>query len=154
MIKDLLQWINEYKAKTGEEFYFLPKFTTWYLPDRGFCQWTALDDDKTIVVWNLCHDGRFWRDALECVAMQFGYDRIMTTCILPIKAYIRYWGWEIMQDFEKDGMHRYICRDKVGREIVCTPKKINDDNTISYFVAHELRRKYKPWKNGDERGVE
>ncbi len=151
MRKELLGWIQEYEEKTKEKFYVLPEFTLWYIPERGFCQWRAMDKDKTILCWNLCHDAKFWRDALECVALQWGYDRIMTTCILPIKAYIRYWGWEIMQTFKKDGMYRYICKDKQDREVVITPKSVNEDGTVNYFVTNELRRKYKPWKNYDER---
>ena len=150
--KDLLAWIQEYEAKTGDTFSFLPGFTTWYLPDRGFCQWKPMEEEKTILCWNLCHDAKFWRDSLECLALQFGYERIMTVCILPIKAYIRYWGWKIQQDFEKDGMHRYICKDLCGREIVITPKCVNDDGSVNYFVTNELRRQYKPWKSYDERG--
>lgn len=149
---DLMEWVKLYQEKTHDTIQSLPDFTVWWLPDRGFCQWTTLPDDKTILCWALCHDAKFWRDSLECVALQFGYDRIMTVCILPIKAYIRYWGWTIMQDFEKDGVHRYICKDKNGREVVCTPKSQNDDGTYNYFVTNELRRKYKPWKNYNERG--
>ncbi|MCQ5211190.1 hypothetical protein [Megasphaera massiliensis] len=148
--KELLAWIKEYERKTNDEFMFLPGFTTWYIPERGFCQWKGLDEDHAILCWNLCNDAKFWRDALECVALQFGYDRIITVCILPIKAYIRYWGWKIEQDFETNGVHRYICSDKNGREVVCTPKE-NDDGTIDYYVTNELRRQYKPWKNANER---
>lgn len=148
--KDLLEWIKIYEEKTGDKFQFLPGFTTWYLPDRGFCQWKDIQEDKAILCWNLCHDAKFWRDSLECVALQFGLDRIITVCILPIKAYIRYWGWKIRQDFVKNGIHRYICSDKCGREVVCTPKE-NDDGTIDYYVTNELKRLYKPWKNENER---
>lgn len=150
--KELLAWIQEFEAKTGDKFYYIPGFTTWYLPTRGFCQWKDMPEDKTILIWNVCHDAKFWRDSLECVAMQFGYDRLMTVCILPIKAYIRYWGWKIRQDFEKDGVHRYICSDAMGREVVCTPQSIGDDGSVNYYVTNELRRQYKPWKNYDERG--
>ena len=55
-----------------------------------------------------------------------------------------------MQDFDTNGVHRYICMDKQGREVVCTPKE-NDDGTIDYYVTNELRRPYKPWKNANER---
>ena len=61
--KDLLAWIKEYEAKTGDTFSFLPGFTTWYLPDRGFCQWKPMEEEKTILCWNLCHDAKFWRDS-------------------------------------------------------------------------------------------
>ncbi|AXB82594.1 hypothetical protein ACG98G_04770 [Megasphaera hexanoica] len=150
--RELLGWIQEYEKRTGDKFQALPGFTLWYLPDRGFCQWKPMDKNKTILCWSLCHDAKFWRDALECVALQFGYDRIMTVCILPIKAYIRYWGWKIEQDFVKDdGLHRYICSDKQGREVVITPKCVFKDGSVNYFVTNELRRKYKPWKNADER---
>ncbi len=149
--KSLLEWIREFERRTGDVYIPLQGFSTWYIPTRGFCQWKDMKEDKTILIWNLCHDAKFWRDALECVALQFGYERLMTICILPIKVYIRYWGWKIEQDFEKDGLHRYICSDAVGREVVCTPKDINDDGSINYIVTNELRRQYKPWKNFNER---
>lgn len=151
--KSLKEWIEEYKEKTGDDFDFLKGFTTWYLPDRGFCQFTLMPNSTTVMCWNLCHDAKFWRDAMECFALQNGYERIITVCILPIKAYIRYWGWKIQQDFEKDGLHRYICSDKSGREVVISPKNKNDDGTINYYVTNELIQKYKPWKTCDERGV-
>lgn len=109
-----------------------------------------MPENKAILCWNLCNDAHFWRDALECMGLQFGYDRIITICILHIKPYIRLWGWKIMQDFDTNGVHRYICMDKQGREVVCTPKE-NDDGTIDYYVTNELRRPYKPWKNANER---
>ena len=120
--KELSEWIRIYEEKTGDTFQALPGFTTWYLPDRGFCQWKPVPESRAVLCWNLCNDAHFWRDALECMVLQFGYDRIITICILP----------------------------KQGREVVCTPKE-NDDGTIDYYVTNELRRPYKPWKNANER---
>lgn len=150
--KSLLEWIQEYEQKTGDTFRYLDGFTTWYIPDRGFCQWKPLDEERTIFIYNLCNDAKFWRDALECHAMQYGYDRIMAICTRHILPYIKYWGWEIMQDFEKDGYHRYICKDKCGREIVISPKHLDsDDGSVVYWVNNELKRQYKPWENDNER---
>ena len=42
-------------------------------------------------------------------------------------------------------------KDKQDREVVITPKSVNEDGSVNYFVTNELRRKYKPWKNYDER---
>jgi hypothetical protein len=143
--RELGDYIKQYQEKTGCKFTFMPGFTTWYLPDRGFCQFKIIPETKTMFIYDTCNDARFWRDALECVCMQHGIDFIMTLCIRSILPYIRYFGWTIKQEFTKDGFKRYVCSDKQGREIVITAKHVDGRGKISYIVTQALRKQYKEW---------
>ncbi|MGE1061183.1 hypothetical protein NXG27_00835 [Megasphaera paucivorans] len=144
--KSLKDWIQEYEKGTGNKFECLKDFTLWYLPNRGFCQFTMLPNEKLIFIRDTCNDAHFWRDTMECLAHQYGYDFLMTLCIRHILPYIRYFGWTIEQKFTVNGFKRYICSDQENREIVITAKYVGVHGEIYYYVTQAMHKQYKKWK--------
>lgn len=140
--KSLKQWVDLYTKKTGDKVELLPGCKLVYLANRGFCIYHFDGDGKMIVAYEVCGDGMFWRDYCEILASELGAECIAALCTRPVKAYIRAFGWEILNDELVNGQHRYHCQDKIGRLVILTYKGTTEDGNPQYYVTHYLNKKY------------
>jgi len=151
--RTLAEWIAYYEESLGEKMDVPGGFEIYYLPERGFAFMRPVVDDsngvRTVFVYHVCGDARFWRDVAELMAMQNRLTAIITYCVREILPYIRFFHWQIMETYElgDDGsgrpMRRYVCRDMRGRRVVCTFHHVNDVNDKPvYTVSQELDHLY------------
>lgn len=137
--KSLKDWIKLYEEKTGDKAQLLDGYRLFYLAERGFATMKPDFEGRMMVVHETCGDGRFWRDYAEMIGAGLGFTAVGTICTRPILPYIRSFGWEILTDEEKDGKHRYLCQDSIGRKVVCTYMCDGDNGrppqywVVSYF---------------------
>lgn len=149
--KTLREWIEEYEAKTGDTYLVPDGFALYYLAERGFAIMMPDIKSRIMVVWQVCGDGRFWRDFGELKGLECGLESIATICTRPIKPYIRAFGWEILKEYEKDGQYRFLCQDQRGRKIIITQKTEGEEP--QYWVTHYFNEKaITSLKEGEENG--
>lgn len=131
------EYIALYERKTGDKFIPHPNFKLVYLPDRGFCEFKKDDETKMMMIYQLCGDGKFWRDMCEGLTRLLGWEHCGSICIRPIKPYIRFWGYEVVKERElAPGEIQYICRDKQGRDAQCTPAWRDDKGEwAAYYIT-------------------
>lgn len=141
--KSLNDWIKIYKDKTGDSFSLPMNYRLLYLAERGFATMKPDIEGKMMVVYQVCGDGKFFRDYAELMAAGMGLDCVGTICTRPIEPYIRSFGWEILSKTEINGQCRYRCQDSIGRLIICTYKCDGDteDRPPHYWVVHYLNQK-------------
>lgn len=135
MTKSFNEWVDEYEEKTGEEFTLPPGFSLYFLPERGFAQYRLVNG--LVIVYQLCGDILYWFDVGKMIAHMNGAKAVATVCILPIKAYIRLLRCHIVKDEEKDGKHRYVCKDSIGHKLICTYRS-TEEGTDTYFCTYYL----------------
>lgn len=138
----LEEYIAKYEKRTGEKFEPKIGFKLFYLPARGFCEYKIDTDKNMVMIYQLCGDGKFWRDYGLLLAQMTGCRYLGTICSRDnIKAYIRFWGYMI--DFEEvldGGLIRYHCKEKnTGKTGLCSPAWTEKENgKVSYFVTWEV----------------
>lgn len=133
-------YIKKYEKRTKEKFEPKHGFKLFYLPDRGFCEYKITDD--MVMIYQLCGDGKFWRDYGVLLAQLTGRKVIGTICIYKnIKAYIRFWGFKIVGSKNlADGLMKYYVEQKgTGKCGVCSPAWTDREKNIqAYFVTWEV----------------
>ena len=141
----LEEYIKKYEKKTKDKFKPKNGFKLFYLPDRGFCEigLTAVHADKSVmlVIYQLCGDGKFWRDYATLTAQNLNIKKIGSICIRKnVEAYIRFWGFKITKKEPlDDGSFIYYAENKDGKTARLAPVRIHDDpSRISYFVTWEV----------------
>lgn len=138
--KTLNDWIKKYEDKTKEKFESKKGFKLFYLPERGFCEYRVEND--MVMIYQLSGDGKFWRDFGLLLAQLTGCRHMGTICVRNnIKAYIRFWGYEIEQKERlPEGLVKYHCRQKeTGKTAVCSPAWTdNEKNLQAYFITWEV----------------
>lgn len=141
--KSLKQWVKLYEEKTKDRVELPYGYRLCYLAERGFCMLKPDVEGKMMVVYQVCGDGKFWRDYAELMAAAMGLECVGTICTREIEPYIRSFGWEILSMSEINGQRRYRCQDSIGRLIVCTYKSESDKegNPPHYWVTHYLNKK-------------
>jgi hypothetical protein len=141
--KSLAEWIKFYEDKADDTFEVPLGFRLYWLPERGFCSMKPDYDAKMLVIYQVCGDGKFWRDIAEVfVANALGLDTIASICTRAVSPYIRSFSWEIIEEQVKDGKLRFLCQDSVGRAVVLTHKCDGGDGADPhYWVTHYINRK-------------
>lgn len=147
-MKTLEEWIDRYEEKTGDEFMLPAGFQLWWLPERGFAEYRLVDG--ILVVYQLCGDIHFWYDLACLMAMQNKAACVSTIAALPIYAYLRLLRFEIMEEEERDGRKRFLCRDPLGRKVVATYRGTDDAGCDNYFVSAYMFEKYKGESHGEK----
>ena len=137
--KSFDEWVEYYEQKTGDKYKCPNGYRVYYLPERGYSQMCR--SGNMILVYGTCGDGQFWRDYAEVTANALGLDAIGTICTRPPLPYIRFWGWRIERMEEKDDFVRYYCKDKQGRRVILTPKHVEDNGDVTYWVTQYLKKK-------------
>nr|DAY12444.1 MAG TPA: hypothetical protein [Caudoviricetes sp.] len=150
--RTLAEWIEVYEKKTGDKFSVPKGYGLSYLAERGFAQMRLDYKTKMIVIYQVCGDGKFWRDYAELYAAGIGFECVATMCTRSIKPYIRAFGWKIEREYHCISSEsnpgkvesRYLCRDGLGRPIVITLCGYEDDGREDYWVTHYLNTKEAP----------
>lgn len=138
----LREWVKIYEEKTGDNFDLPEGYRLFYMAERGFA--SMKPDLKTglMVVYQVCGDGKFWRDYAELTfAVPMGLDAVCTICTRPIRPYIRGFGWEILDEQCKNGQYRFLCQDSTGRAVMITHKDVQGNGVPEYWVTHYCQRK-------------
>lgn len=95
----LKEWIKIYEEKTGDNFGVPNGYRLFYMAERGFASMKPDLKTRLMVVYQVCGDGKFWRDYAELTfAVPMGLDAVCTICTRPIRPYIRGFGWEILDE--------------------------------------------------------
>lgn len=142
--KSLKEWVTEYEEKTGDKFDVPVGFQLYWLPERGFASMKPDFEGKILVMWQVCGDGKFWRDTGELfVANAMNLECVAAICIRPIRPYIRAFNWEILDEQCVNEQYRFLCQDSAGRAIVITHKGEGNEKNPNpeYWVTHYIKRK-------------
>lgn len=138
----LKEWIKIYEEKTGDNFGLPEGYRLFYMAERGFASMKPDLKTRLMVVYQVCGDGKFWRDYAELTfAVPMGLDAVCTICTRPIRPYIRGFGWEILDEQCKDGQYRFLCQDSTGRAVMITHKDEQENGLPEYWVTHYCQRK-------------
>jgi len=114
------KWVEWYEKKTGDSFTLPEGYTVNYHPYRGMATFKPDIENKMLVVGYVIGDGRFWHDAIEMIAKQNGFRYIATICTRDVKAYIRFWKYKIVKQWDKDGQKRFLAKNRAGCYAVLT----------------------------------
>lgn len=140
--KSLKEWVELYEAKTGDKAEVPNGFCLFYLAERGFASMKFDLEGQMVIIYQTCGDGKFWRDFAEMKAVEYGLDCIGTICTRPIRAYIRAFGWEILDEEIDDNAHlRFLCQDSIGRPILISHKGYQDNAMPEYWVTQYCNKK-------------
>lgn len=140
----LEEYIKLYEKKTKDKFKPKDGFKLFYFPDRGFCEigvTTVYNGQKMMIIYQLCGDGKFWRDYATLTAQNLNIKKIGSICIRKnVEAYIRFWEFKITKKEPlDDGSFIYYAENKEGKAARLAPIRIHDDpSRISYFVTWEV----------------
>lgn len=138
----LKEWIKIYEDKTGDTFGIPEGYRFFYMAERGFASMKPDFKTRLMVVYQVCGDGKFWRDFAEMTfAVPLGLDAVCTICTRPIKPYIRGFGWEILDEQCKDGQYRFLCQDSSGRPVMITHKDVQENGLPEYWVTHYCHKR-------------
>lgn len=137
----LEEYIARYEKKTGETFTPKAGFKLFYLPDRGFCEIAVAGHIEMVQAYQMCGDGRFWRDYITLLAQSLNIKMAGTFCIRTnVKAYARFFGYKITKKEPlPDGSFIYLAEDERGSHARLSPVHMHDDpNKITYLVTWEV----------------
>ena len=134
----LAEWIAKYEQKTNDRFEPKDGFKLFYLPERGFCELRIDQDQQMVLLWQVCGDGRFWRDFAEGVGQIFGYRRFGTIGIrYGAKAYMRLFGFGVTgEETLPDGNKRYYGAGGRGT-CRCSPAWVQNGR-LAYYITWEV----------------
>jgi len=137
MNRTLDEWIARYNKKVSERFKRDERFALFYLPDKGFCELGVAPD--IVVLWQVCGDGRYWKNFAEDVARKFGKKVCATLCERKeIRAWIKLFGFKSTKTEERNGFKRYNCTGKNGAWGMMTEIEI-DGRRRAYQVTWEVK---------------
>lgn len=149
-IRSLKEWADFYTIKTNDIVNLLPGFRLYYLPNRGFATMKIDFEAKMLIIDQVAGDANFWRDMAEvCMAQANGLDVIATTCNRDLMAYMRLFDAEML-DAEKVSLEngtilsRYLFQDNIGRAVLASPRCINKQGKVEYWVTQYLKIKARP----------
>lgn len=149
-IRSLKEWADFYTIKTNDIVNLLPGFRLYYLPNRGFATMKIDFEAKMLIIDQVAGDANFWRDMAEvCMAQANGLDVIATTCNRDLMAYMRLFDAEML-DIESVGLEngtilsRYLFQDNIGRAVLASPRCINKQGKVEYWVTQYLKIKARP----------
>ena len=137
------EYIKWYEKKTGDTFTLPEGYVINYHERRGLMTVKADVKNSMLIVGYTIGDGRFWHDALEVMARMNGLRYIATRCTREVRAYIRFWRYRIVKEWDKDGQKRYLVQDRAGRYATLTywgkDEKTGADiyGVIQYMVPGE-----------------
>lgn len=132
-------WIEKYNKKAPEPFMRDEKFQLFYVPDKGVCE-IGMSDDMLILRCLSTSNVFYWKNAAEDIARKVGIKIIGTWCVRrEIMAYIRLFGYRIIKTEElEDGLNRYRCRNKEGKQARVSPSFVFENGQQAYFVTWEV----------------
>lgn len=129
------QWCEFYEEKTGERVSLPSGFALYFLEEMGFCQVRPIPEDKTLVVYQTVGDGLFWRNFAEVICKVNGFDYLQTFVTRRVRPYMRLFGWKIVREWDMEGVKRFLCRDKLGRDVLLTQSNSLSDKGEPVFIV-------------------
>ena len=102
------EWGKWYEEKTGDQFTLPEDYTIMYHERRGLMAFKLATESKMLVIEYVIGDGRFWYDVAEMIAMKNGLPYIATICTRSVYAYIRFWKYKILKEWDRDGAKRFL----------------------------------------------
>lgn len=117
MSKTIKEWIEIYEKKTSEKFNPKSDRQTVFDSEKGFCQ-IGFSGAK-LFVYQVCGDGKYWRNLVERLARRFGVEICETYCVRKnIRAFIRLLGYRITKVDEKNNPKHFWVEDANGNPAV------------------------------------
>ena len=139
------EWVNWYKKKTGDTFEVPENHTINYHARRGIMTLYADFKAKMLMIGYVVGDGRYWHDTAEMIAKHNGLRYLATICTRDVEAYIRFWQYKIVKQWDSDGQKRYLTVDPLGHYAVLTYRgKDNRTGVDTYTVIEYLAKGEKP----------
>lgn len=72
------EWVDRYETKTKMRVEFGDGFHLFFLPDKGFVRFKCDMESKTLMVKEVCGDGKFWYKFLCDFAKEMKLDKLAT----------------------------------------------------------------------------
>lgn len=140
--KSLKEWIEIYEKKTNDKAELPEGYRLLYLAERGFASIKPDVEGKMMLIYQVCGDAKFWRDHIELITCNAGFDCVASICTRHVEPYIRCFGWEILEREEINGQFRYWCQDSIGRLAILTYKHTDaETGEPVYWVTHYFNAK-------------
>jgi len=139
------EWIDWYEEKTGDTFEVPYGHTINYHERRGIITFKADFKCGMLIVMYVIGDGKFWHDVAEMIAKQNGFRCVATICTRNVDAYIRFWNYSVVKEWNRDGQRRFLTIDPFGRYATLTYR--GDDPKTgkeTYWVVQYLTPGDKP----------
>lgn len=115
MSRTLEEWIRIYEKKTSEKFNPKSDRQLVFDSEKGFCQ-LKISEGK-LFVYQVCGDGKHWRNFSEYVARNLGIKACVTYCVRKnIRAFIRLLGYHITKTKEKNNLKCFHTEDLDGNK--------------------------------------
>lgn len=139
------EWVNWYEKKTGDTFEVPEGYTLNYHERRGIMTFMADLNAKMLVIGIVVGDGRFWHDVAEMIAKMNGLRCVATICTRNVEAYIRFWQYKIVKQWDLEGQKRFLTVDQLGRYATLTYRgKDNKTGVDTYVIIEYLVPGEKP----------
>ena len=103
MPNNILDWVQAYNKKAGEQFNLLPDATMWADHKHGIVSWEIKDGNFWIR--HCSCDFRYWLPILNSFAKSLGFTYALTLTKRNYKAYERLTGAKYIDDV--DGWHLF-----------------------------------------------
>ena len=129
------KWVEWYENKTGDTFTLPEGYTVNFHERRGMATFKPDLENRMLVVGYVIGDGRFWHDAIEMIAKQNGFRYIATICTRDVKAYIRFWKYKIIKQWDKDGQKRYLARNRGGCYATLTYRGKDEKTGVDTYMV-------------------
>ncbi len=137
------KWIEWYEKKTGDKFIVPDGYVINHHERRGIM--TLKSENDMLVVGYVVGDGRFWHDAAEVIAKTNKYRCIATICTRNVEAYIRFWRYKIVKEWNKNGEKRFLCKNRGGCYATLTYRgKDSNTGVDTYYVVQYMAPGDKP----------
>jgi len=139
------EWISWYEKKTKDTFTVPDKYMMTYHPQRGIMTFFLDNEAKMIIVGTVVGDGHFWHDVAEIIARANGMRCLATICTRNVEAYIRFWGYKIIKQWDVDGQKRFLGKTPAGYYGTSTYRgKDNKTGVDTYWIIEYLVKGEKP----------
>lgn len=137
-MKTLEEWIKIYEEKTGDTHTVPKGFKLLYLPDRGYAAFAFNKEDSALMIYEVCGDAKFWHDTGVLYCKQNGLRDIITLCTRNIRSYIRFWNWQIEEEFTNmDGvLARLNGKNQYGKPLTIGVAFKREKNTCNSEYAY------------------
>ena len=117
---ELAEWIAFYEKHTKEDFKRHAAFDLYFLPDKGFCEYSIADNN--IYIWQLAGDVDYWVKIAYDFAQKNGLEAISALILRKPKPFIRRLGFRIVTIEDRNGEIKYTAKNKKGETLSATPR--------------------------------
>lgn len=134
--KDFEEWKEFYTKKTGDRYTEDPGFITYFLPNRGFCQYAINPKTSRLVICHTVGDGKFWRDLAKIMIAQYGLEAVETLVCRNPYAYFRSMKFKIESEEKLDnGRVNLLGRDPEGYKVTMEYGWVHNETGKDIYVV-------------------